>query len=898
MLIRNLGTLNANITADTKKLNQDLKEGEKKFKGFSDSTAKALRPVGLALTAVGAAAIGMTAVFVKSSIRFEQLMKGLNSVAGSADEAAKQLKTLREVAKLPGLGLEEAVRASINLQAVRFSAEKAAFFITEMGNALATVGAGRAELAGVIRGMQQMQSRGKVLAEEINQISERVPQFRAAMLDAFGTATSEEIQKMGITVEEFLTKTVNQLAKLPRVAGGAANAIENLRDAAAALSVSFGDVLLPTVTRAIDGLAGIVARLNNLTDTQKSLITWTLALGGTGAGLIGGIILLGSVLPAFNAGLATLSGIAFGPIGIGFAAVAAGIALTAGALKAYKDASKDVFFEEEFKRQQGNIEGIEQAIRDHEESLNRLKDAYQTVKNGGIIPFDESLLLAKAGLRGIGTDVEKFIPAIAAMEKTLRDTKIELIQTKGGTLAYAVALVDGKKKTEDVATASADLSGVIKLMFNPLEQLNKLLKFWDGALFGVSMRTRENVSLTRASLKDLNTVMREAWDERLKIVSDNLDEEADARQKSVFLDNEIASKAADKNASLVKKRVDGELEEFNRLGLSKDSFRQEEAANEQQAFDDSVMAADVHWGRVIAKQEEMSRKRVRITEITWQDTLNATATGMNALTDAWTILSGNQDSFHETWLSKMADWVTDIANLLNDLTTAWKSAMTIINKVAQFVGGDGGTAGALAGLASGGGTGVGTLGKVGGAASGVGAFLGKVGGGIKAGAGAAASGIGSGVSAVGGVAGVGVLAGGALVAANIGGMVAQLLRGRQFTSPSGLGLSQAGTGNTVSDLLRQIRNEQFRSTDPFLSTHRTDPSLLGRSGPVDVLSREFGLAGSGGGTGGAAGVERIVAKLDQILQAISQPSSPVSQQQIGSALWELVGPSARRGGFV
>ena len=72
----------------------------------------------------GRAVFGAGRQFIDAAVTMESLTRGLTAVAGSAKEAELQMADLREVAKLPGLGLEEAMRGSINLQAAGLSAER------------------------------------------------------------------------------------------------------------------------------------------------------------------------------------------------------------------------------------------------------------------------------------------------------------------------------------------------------------------------------------------------------------------------------------------------------------------------------------------------------------------------------------------------------------------------------------------------------------------------------------------------------------------------------------------------------------------------------------------------------------------------------------------------------
>jgi len=425
------------IRGDRSHLKATLIKSERELRKSTEKMKQNVKQVSTAMVgfgvAVGASFGLLTKTFIDAGVQMEKMMKGLTAVAGSSAEATKQLEELREVAKLPGLGLGEVVKASINLQAVRFSAEKATFFIAEVGNALATVGKGRAELEGVVRGMQQMQSRGKVLAEEINQISERVPQFRAAMLDAFGPqgATSEGIQKMGITVEEFLERTVKELAKLPRVAGGTANAIENLRDAWQQLATSLGQVLLPAFTKIVEALAKVVDFLNNLTDTQKSIIAWaTVVTAGIGvlATALGG---LGLLLPgitasmtAFAAVFGTLATVGLGPISVGIVAIGLAVTGLALAFKEYGKSREAVRLEEDTATLKRNIAGLETEVGRYTKAIAEIEKQARRGKKE--ISLLGTSLAKSGGVPGFGAQVLPIEEQLERVQKRLKGVLVEL----------------------------------------------------------------------------------------------------------------------------------------------------------------------------------------------------------------------------------------------------------------------------------------------------------------------------------------------------------------------------------------------------------------------------------------------------------------------------------------
>lgn len=232
------------------------------FKGLTDLLRKGLTAVTTATAAVAGVSAAMGAAVVKSAADLEALKMGLTAVAGSTEEAEKQFKRLKEVAKLPGLGLGEAIEGSIALQSAGMSAERAERAIKAFGNALATVGKGRNELQMVLANLTQIMSMGKLTGDELRETAAVVPQFRKAMQGAFGTADTNELAKMGLSVEQILDGIVGQLEKLPQVSGGAKNGFENLSDSFEQLKAAIGTPLLPIVSRALNGIGAAIEKLD------------------------------------------------------------------------------------------------------------------------------------------------------------------------------------------------------------------------------------------------------------------------------------------------------------------------------------------------------------------------------------------------------------------------------------------------------------------------------------------------------------------------------------------------------------------------------------------------------------------------------------------------------------
>lgn len=219
------------------------------FAKLGGSALSAAGPITSLLSVAGLA--GMTVMASKTAADMESLELGLTAVAGSAEEARRQMARLKEIARLPGLGFQEAIQGATAMQAAGMSAQMAERALMAFGNALATVGKGRAELDGVITALTQIMSKGVVSAEEILQIAERVPQIRRVMMEAFGTASTEAIQEMGITSAEFIERVTAALEKLPRASGGTKGLFENLGDtimtAFAAAGESINRALVPAL---------------------------------------------------------------------------------------------------------------------------------------------------------------------------------------------------------------------------------------------------------------------------------------------------------------------------------------------------------------------------------------------------------------------------------------------------------------------------------------------------------------------------------------------------------------------------------------------------------------------------------------------------------------------------
>ncbi|NBW19412.1 MAG: hypothetical protein EBR82_66705, partial [Caulobacteraceae bacterium] len=224
------------------------------FAGFTTAGAvqAGLAAVGFSgVQAVAAGAVGLTKEVIETRANYESLERGLTAVTGSAAKTQAQLERLREVAKLPGLGFEEAVKGATRLQAAGLSAAESEKALRGFGKAIAQVGGGREELDGVVLALGQIASKSKVSAEEINQLAERIPQIRKIMQEAFGTSDTMTLQKAGIDTKTFLHVLIEAADKTKEVSGGMKNNLQNIKDA-------FGDLFDEIGRRGQPVIEGII----------------------------------------------------------------------------------------------------------------------------------------------------------------------------------------------------------------------------------------------------------------------------------------------------------------------------------------------------------------------------------------------------------------------------------------------------------------------------------------------------------------------------------------------------------------------------------------------------------------------------------------------------------------
>lgn len=297
-----LSNLIVRIGASTDDFDKQVDRSLNKVKRFaSDVTA-----AGTALSiGFSAPLIAAGAAAIKAGSDMESLTMGLKAVMKSSEATATEMAKLREVAKLPGLGLEEAVKGTIRLQILGNSADQSRRIMGELGNALAVVGGGREDFNEVIRQLSQLGAVGKVTKENLDPIIERIPQLAAIIKEKFGAEAlgdpAKTFERMGISSQKFIQIITDELAKGERAGNTYKNSWENIEMAAKDAAAEFGKTLLPIAQRVLDdfltpGIEKAKSLATAFRDLPQPTQDWALGLTAVATAAPLALVALGTLI--------------------------------------------------------------------------------------------------------------------------------------------------------------------------------------------------------------------------------------------------------------------------------------------------------------------------------------------------------------------------------------------------------------------------------------------------------------------------------------------------------------------------------------------------------------------------------------------------------------------------
>jgi tape measure domain-containing protein len=267
-------------------------EGVDQLKASAQEAIAAFTPLRnliLGLGAVGAAGAAAGFGLAKQAAEFDSLRQSLVSVEGDARKAADSLKRLKDLAKAPGLGFEEAVRGYTGLRNAGLTQQFADELIKQFANANAR-GGGNAETFGrILTQVRQAAGRPFLAQEDLTPIGEAGIPINKVLKDAFGTGDTEELKSKGIGAQQALEGIVKELAKLQRVAGGAQNEFDNIGDALKFAGVAAGEGINQSLLPYLNQFATAIGELTDGGEIQAAFSTAAANIAEVFAGAGGSI---------------------------------------------------------------------------------------------------------------------------------------------------------------------------------------------------------------------------------------------------------------------------------------------------------------------------------------------------------------------------------------------------------------------------------------------------------------------------------------------------------------------------------------------------------------------------------------------------------------------------------
>lgn len=236
---------------------------------------------------------------IKLAGELEQNKVAFTTMLGGAKQADAMLRDLAEFAASTPFELRGLTDSTKRLLAFGFDAKAVIPIMNSVGNAVAAVGGGKETLDGVTLALGQIAAKGKVSAEEMNQLAERgIPAWKM-LADGIGVSIPEAMKKAekgSIDAGTAITALVNGMnTKFPgmmqKQSQTITGALSNLQDSADAALTRIGQKLIETfnLTRVVQQMSAAISNLTAAFTTGGLLGVLDKAFGPTTKAAIVGI---------------------------------------------------------------------------------------------------------------------------------------------------------------------------------------------------------------------------------------------------------------------------------------------------------------------------------------------------------------------------------------------------------------------------------------------------------------------------------------------------------------------------------------------------------------------------------------------------------------------------------
>ena len=201
-----LFNLYAKLSLDSSAYDRGVKEATASGKSLASTLGKGLASAAkigaAAIASVGAGLVALGRIGVDYNAQIESYTMGLTTLLGTAEEANKVIKNIKEDAAKTPFDVAGLVQANQLLIGAGVSAENARETILALGDAVSATGGGNNELSRMAANLQQIKNVGVASAIDIKQFAMAGINIYKIMADYLGV-TTEEVKDLQINYDDL-----------------------------------------------------------------------------------------------------------------------------------------------------------------------------------------------------------------------------------------------------------------------------------------------------------------------------------------------------------------------------------------------------------------------------------------------------------------------------------------------------------------------------------------------------------------------------------------------------------------------------------------------------------------------------------------------------------------------
>ncbi len=359
--IKRVGTEFDNVGKKGKTAGSDVSAGLDKIGASASKAGAALSSLGTKLSLTVTAPIAAVAALgVSFNAMQEQAQIAFTTMLGSGEKAKAYLDDLKEFAAKTPFEFPDLVRASQRLIAMGFAAKDVKPLLTAVGDAVAGLGGGAAEIDRVTLALGQMQGRGRVATQEMNQLTEvGIPAWRI-LAESIGISESklrDLVEKGAVPAGKAVEALVEGMNKsfggmMEKQATSFNGLISTIKDEArflaGELTTGLFNAIKGPAASLVETLHNLRGSIDGMSDSTKATILVVaglaaavgplLILFGTMASSVGQMIsLYQTLVPLIQSSTVATGALSVAMTALGAVAIAALVYEIVQLVKAYQD---------------------------------------------------------------------------------------------------------------------------------------------------------------------------------------------------------------------------------------------------------------------------------------------------------------------------------------------------------------------------------------------------------------------------------------------------------------------------------------------------------------------------------------------------------------------------------